>query len=60
MSSKFLKTATYQKCEAAQEIVPHITLGPVVPDTWGIADFPEIGSNILETMTQASRLQVTP
>ena len=30
VSSKFLKTDLYQKCETAQEIVPQITMGPVV------------------------------
>jgi len=45
MSAKFLKTPTYMKCEEAQEIVPHITLGPVIPDDWTLADFPEIGTN---------------
>jgi hypothetical protein len=30
MSSKFMKSATYQKCEAAAELVPQMTMGPIV------------------------------
>ena len=30
VSSKFLKTDTYRDCEAAREIVPQMTMGPVV------------------------------
>lgn len=48
MSSKFLKTATYKKCEEKGDIVPHVTLGPVIPDTWGITDLPEIARNLAD------------
>ena len=30
LSSKFLKTDTYRDCEEAREIVPQMTMGPVV------------------------------
>lgn len=33
VSSKFLKTDTYRDCEAAREIVPQMTMGPVVSST---------------------------
>jgi len=45
VSAKFLRTPTFVKCEEAHEIVPHITLGPVVPDDWTLADLPEISKN---------------
>ena len=45
MSAKFLRTPTFVKCEEAHEIIPHITLGPIVPDDWTLADLPEIGAN---------------
>jgi len=43
-SGKFLKTPLYKKCEAAGDIVPHFTMGAVVPG-FGIEDFPTIGAN---------------
>ena len=45
VSAKFLRTPTFVKCEEAHEIVPHITVGPIVPDDWTLADLPEIGTN---------------
>jgi len=47
-SGKFLRTPTFVKCEEAKEIVPHITLGPVIPDDWTVADLPEISSNVAD------------
>merc|ERR1711936_1408022 len=32
VSSKFLKTQTYRDCEAAREIVPQMTMGPVLSE----------------------------
>jgi len=48
MTSKFLKTPTYQKCDEAHEIIPHITLGPVIPDDWTLGDLNEISSNVAD------------
>merc|ERR1711909_55023 len=45
LTSKFLRTPTYEKCQKSQEIVPAITLGPVIPDPWGITDMLEIVRN---------------
>jgi len=44
-TSKFLKTSTFNKCMDAHEIIPHLTLGAVVPDDWTIGDMDEIGEN---------------
>jgi len=44
-SSKFLKTPVYQLCEDEGDIVPQITMGPVEPDTWGMADMNTISAN---------------
>jgi len=56
VSAKFLRTPTFKACEEAQEIIPHITLGPVVPDDWTVADLPSIGKyradNTMVTITR--------
>jgi len=45
MNARFIRTPTFSKCEEAHEIIPHMTLGPVIPDDWKLEDFPEIASN---------------
>jgi len=45
VTGKFLRTPTFVQCEEAREIVPHITLGPVVPDDWTAMDLQTIMKN---------------
>merc|ERR1712168_539460 len=61
VSSKFLKTDTYRDCEAAREIVPQMTMGPVLSndgsgDGWGMGDIPEIASHTDNTIVTVTKM----
>merc|ERR1712158_202025 len=61
VSSKFLKTQTYRDCEAAREIVPQMTMGPVLSedgsgDGWGMGDLAEIASHTDNTIVTITKM----
>merc|ERR1712004_246530 len=61
LSSKFLKTDTYRDCEEAREIVPQMTMGPVLNedgsgDNWGAGDIPEISSHTDNTIVTITKM----
>merc|ERR550519_2633237 len=61
VSSKFLKTETYRDCDAAREIVPQMTMGPVLSedgsgDGWGMGDLAEIASHTDNTIVTITKM----
>merc|ERR1711971_1492538 len=61
VSSKFLKTQTYRDCEAAREIVPQMTMGPVYKedgstDGWGMGDIADIASHTDNTIVTITKM----
>jgi len=61
LSSKFLKTDTYRDCDAAREIVPQMTMGPVLSedgsgDGWGMGDLAEIASHTDNTIVTITKM----
>merc|ERR1712212_369266 len=61
LSSKFLKTDTYRDCEESREIVPQMTMGPVLNedgsgDNWGAGDIPEISSHTDNTIVTITKM----
>merc|ERR1712088_1072993 len=63
LSSKFLKTDTYRDCEEAREIVPQMTMGPVLNedgsgDNWGAGDIPEISSHTDNTIVTITKMGI--